>query len=225
MDIKKIKKAPYNPRKMSKDAKKALKNSLSNFDDISGITVNKRTGNIVAGNHRWEEVSEQHGGTKNLVLNHLQGEYYSFDTKNGVHTGFLVRVVDWSISKEKSANVTANSDLISGEYTAGLQNVLSEIKMDLDDSVFSALRLDELHIDLEPFDDDLDLDDDLMNAQEHAEEKNRMLDEASDEESSEVREIRSVIKVSIPSDLKDEVKADIMEFLAKKKYYDDVTIV
>lgn len=223
MDISKIRKAPYNPRKMSKEAKQALKSSINTFNDISGITVNKRTGNIVSGNHRWEEVTHEHGGPKKLVLNHLSGEYYSLDTKSGVHTGFLVRVVDWDINKEKSANVTANSSLVMGEFTSGLQDILGELKVELNDD-FSALRLDELHIDLD-LDDELDLDDDLDSAREHAEEKNRMLPDAKGEEASEVKEIRSVIKVSAPSELRDEVKADIMEFLAKKNYYNDITIV
>lgn len=209
---------------MSKEAKQALKKSIGTFNDISGITVNKRTGNIVSGNHRWEEVTTEHGGPKKLVLNHLTGEYYSLDTKNGVHTGFLVRVVDWDDAKEKSANVTANSSLVTGEFTSGLQDILGELKLDLNDDSFSSLRLDELHIDLD-LDDELDLDDDLSNAREKAEEKNRMLPDAKGEEVSEVREVRSTIKVSAPSELKDEVKADIMEFLAKKEYYKDITIV
>ena len=49
MDISKIKKAPYNPRRMGKASKEALKKSLETFEDISGITVNKRSGNVVAG--------------------------------------------------------------------------------------------------------------------------------------------------------------------------------
>ena len=51
-----IKVAPYNPRKFSKDARKALKKSIEEFSDISGITINQKTGNVVSGNHRWEEL-------------------------------------------------------------------------------------------------------------------------------------------------------------------------
>jgi hypothetical protein len=223
MEINKIKKADYNPRSMSKKTKDALKRSIDTFDDISGITVNKRTGNIVAGNHRWEEVCSKYGGQNKLKLNHIVREYFSLDTKTGVHTGFLVRIVDWDIDKEKAANIAANSDLIAGEFTPELQDILSELKDQFDKDLFSDLRLNELHIELDEFDEDLDLSDHLDRKRQKVQEK-----ESSDKKKkadSEKLPDFYCIKITCPSDMSDEIKDDITEFLAKKKYYNKITIV
>lgn len=221
MEINKIRKASYNPRKMSKDSKKGLKASIKEFEDISGIVVNSRTGNLISGNHRWVDLVEEHG-KGSLTLEHLKGEFHSLNA-NGEFTGFNVRVVDWDDAKEKAANVTANSDLIAGEFTAELQDVLEQAASGLSEKLFAELRLEELQIDFE--DDYLDLDDNSDTIQERAEQKNRELEEAQGEEAEPVTEIRSLIKISTPSELKDEVKQDLLEFLSKKKYYNDITIV
>jgi len=227
MEIKKIRRSAYNPRKLNKDSKKALKTSINEFGDISGITVNKRNGNLISGNHRWTELVDEYG-KGNLFLEHLEGEIYGLNVKTGLEeeagfTGFTVRVVDWDDPKEKAANITANSDLVAGEFTAELQDVLADAAIDMPEKLFIDLRLEELQIDFE--DDYLDLDDNSDTIQEQAEQKNRELEEAKGEESEPVTEIRSLIKISTPSELKDEVKADLLEFLAKKKYYDEITIV
>lgn len=226
MDISKIKKAPYNPRRMGKASKEALKKSLETFEDISGITVNKRSGNVVAGNHRWDEVTRKFGGINNMEMVHLNGEYYSLNNSNGEATGFLVRVVDWDDAKEKAANVAANSDLISGEFTSGLQDVLNDVVVDLDELIFDELRLDELMIDLDGVDEDLEWGEEKLDKiQTDAEKKNRELDDAKGEESSEAKEVVSSIKISGPSEIMGEVKDDLLEFLAKKDYYGEIIIL
>lgn len=208
---------------MSQKTKSALSQSIDTFEDISGITVNKKTGNIVTGHHRWDDLCSRYGGQNKLSLDHIVRDYYSLVTKSGVHTGFLVRIVDWPLEKEKAANVTANSDLISGEFTPNLQNLLSEIKLELNEDLFSALRLDELHIDIEGFDDDLDLSDNVeRKRQKSADRENKK--SKKDKQEDEVPTI-SLIKVSCPTELFDEVKDDLLEFLAKKKYYNKITVV
>jgi hypothetical protein len=223
MKIKDIHKAKWNPRKMSQVSKEALNASMDEFDDIAGITVNKRTGNLVSGNHRFTELSIKHG-KGNISLEHLKGEFYCLNAL-GEFTGFLVRVVDWDIAKEQAANITANSDLVSGEFTSNLQTVLEEASKGLPDELFSKLRLEDLRIDFGCDDEYLDLDDNLDTIQRESERKNRELENAKGEEAGHVSEIRSLIKVSTPSELKDEVKNDLMEFLSKQKYYNDITIV
>lgn len=225
MKINDIKKAPYNPRKMSKDARSALKTSLESFDDISGIVINERTGNILAGNHRWEELIRIHG-KKNVNLIHLTGEHYSLDGKNGP-TGFIVRIVDWDDAKERAANVSANNDLIQGEFTSGLQDVLSELnELKFDDDLFGNLRLDELQIDLDGVDEDLSWDEDTLNKiQDDAISANDMLDDPKTKAPSEVRELVAQIKITVPDELKDVVKDDLLEFLAGQYYYGQIIIV
>lgn len=225
MKISDIKKASYNPRKMNKEARAALRHSLQSFDDISGIVVNQRTGNIIAGNHRWEELLK-HYGKKNVSLTKLTEDFYSLDTKEKA-TGFLIRIVDWDEAKEKAANITANNDLIQGEFTSGLQNILSDLqKLDFPEMDFSGLRLDELKIDLNGIDEDLDWDDEAIDQiQAEAEERNNALPDAKGKEPSNVKEIISEIKISVPDELKEEVKDDLLEFLAAQYYYGQITIV
>lgn len=219
MKVSDIQFAKYNPRKMSKESKEALKKSIEQFNDISGITINKQTGNVLAGNHRWEQLCKKYTKS-NLELKHLQGEYYTLNTTEDEFTGFLVRVVDWDIAKEKAANVAANSELIAGEFTSGLQDVLLDIG---EFELFEGLRFDELQIDLSGVDDDLVWDDDSLDEiQKSAEEKN---DRLPDAKNSEVKEIRVEIKVSVPADMKDEIKDDLLEFLADQPYYGEITIV
>lgn len=216
MDITKIHKSQYNPRSMSGDTKKALKKSIQAFDDISGITVNEKTGNIVSGNHRWAELNQLHG-SDNLDLSHIKDEYYSLDAKSKP-TGFLVRIVNWTISKEKAANIAANSDLISGEFTADLQDILTDISCELDDDLFSDLRLDEMKIDFD-YDDDLDLS---------PERDEKIIAEASkpdNDSDGQVTDEIALVKISIPIELKDTVKGDLLEFLSKKEYYNKITII
>ena len=61
LNIASIKNAPYNPREMSEEAKKALRTSISTFGEISGIVWNSTTGNLVGGNHRWIEICDIYG--------------------------------------------------------------------------------------------------------------------------------------------------------------------
>lgn len=47
-----IKNAPYNPRRIDKNAKKRLGESIKNHGYVGGIVYNKQTGNIVGGHQR-----------------------------------------------------------------------------------------------------------------------------------------------------------------------------
>lgn len=51
-----IKNAAYNPRIMDKEAKKRLKKALQQHGLVSAITWNKRTGNLVGGHQRLEQL-------------------------------------------------------------------------------------------------------------------------------------------------------------------------
>lgn len=228
MDIKDVKKAPYNPRKMGRSARRGLDNSIEAFDDISGITINKRTGNIVSGNHRFTSLCDKHKKT-NLEMVHVKGDRFEIVLKSGGTTGFYVRVVDWDISKEKTANVVANSGLVSGEFTHDVQVVLKEIAIDLDAPLFDGLRLDEMMIDID-LDNGLSLDDDCPLPSDFAkadleESTTEVPDSEPKELSKSVPRLLELIKVSVPDDLIDEVKRDLLEFLAKQDYYNEITVV
>lgn len=90
-----IKNAEYNPRIMDKNAKARLKKDIREHGLVSAITYNKRTGNIVGGHQRLEQldaleksqdyeltvcvvdVDEQEEAKLNIILNNpsVQGEW------------------------------------------------------------------------------------------------------------------------------------------------------
>ena len=129
-----LKPAPYNPREIEPEALAGLKVSLSEFGDISGLVWNSRTGHVVAGHQRLEALRVKHGDS-------LRIEGGALVTPAGER--FLIRVVDWPISKEKAANLAANSLLLQGTFTDDLGDVLGDLKLDLPDLTVD-LRLDEL---------------------------------------------------------------------------------
>jgi len=226
MDIKKIRKSSYNPRVMSRDARVALRKSLESFNDISGIVVNTTTGNLVSGNHRWDELCQIHD-EKNLSLREVAPDIFSIDAKKKA-TGFILRTVKWPLSKEKAANIAANSDLLMGEFTSGLQGILDELFDDNElDINLEDLRFEELSIDTSALDDDLDLDDESVREkiQTDSEAKIRKLKEATTEPPGEVKVVVDSFKIICPGEICDEVKEDIKKYVSKKYYKDDIKIV
>ena len=125
--------APYNPRTIGAKALAGLGYSLAEFGDLSGITVNERTGHLVAGHQRVKSLRAQYGD--------LAIDGGAVVTPEG--HAFAVRVVDWPLKKEKAANVAANATTIQGEFTADLDALVAEVSADMPD-VAAALALDEL---------------------------------------------------------------------------------
>ena len=178
MKASKVKNTPYNPRKMSEASRKALRKSMDTFKDISGIVWNKTTGNLVSGNHRWDELVEEYG-EDNLTLERLPepSDDYMAIQGMGEFTGYLLREVNWDDDTEKAANIAANSEKLQGEFTNAVSTLLEEISergSSLTDGLFDDLRFNELQMDfgehkidfdttnefdLDGFDDDFDEDD------------------------------------------------------------------
>jgi hypothetical protein len=124
--------APYNPRKISDGAIAGLDASMREFGDLSGITFNIRTGNLIGGHQR----------VKTLRARGAQLLNGAVQVENGDR--FPVRVVDWPLGKEKAANVEANNPHIGGDFTPDLRGLMDEIKLDLGDESFASLNLDLL---------------------------------------------------------------------------------
>jgi len=129
----------YNPRKIDKVNLEALKLSLSEFGDISGIVFNSTTGRLVSGHQRLKALKDEFGN-KLTISNNI------ITTPKGEH--FPIRVVSWDEAKEKAANVAANSHTLQGEFTESLNDLLAEIQLSLPD-LFSGLHLSELHLEIE----------------------------------------------------------------------------
>ena len=151
--------APYNPRKISPEAYAGLKTSLVKFGDLSGITWNKRTGNLVAGHQRFKALKEIYAGKLEIV--ERDGEYFLLPSKSDAPTqspnakkltakereeafkeAWPIRVVDWDRKTEQLANIVANNPYITGEFTEDVREMLQDAEKLFDD--FSSLRLDEL---------------------------------------------------------------------------------
>jgi hypothetical protein len=129
-----LRQADYNPRKISSKAAAALSKSLGDFGDLSGIVWNQRTGNLVCGHQRVAELRKLGAQLIDGALQIVSGER------------FAVRIVDWPIVKEKSANVVANSPSIAGEFTPSVDAVLDEIMAGIGQQDYSELLLDDARV-------------------------------------------------------------------------------
>lgn len=132
LTLKDLKPAPYNPRTIDDLSMDALKTSLHEFGDISGIVWNKRTGHLVCGHQRLEALKQKYPKLS-MKGNSLLAGRKRFD----------VRVVDWDEKKEKAANVAANNPLLAGIFTDELEDLLKEIEGDLPE-LYDSLRFDDL---------------------------------------------------------------------------------
>lgn len=195
IQINEINPAKYNPRKINNDSRRALKNSMDRFKDISGIIYNKKTKTLIGGHHRWDELKEKYG--TNLKVNHLKDEFFSIDdsvTNN--FTGYLMRVVDWDKSEEKVANITANSHTIAGEWDLEVLPTLMEEIYEYDSSLKDDLNLGRLELDLGIKFTEWDSDIDAMD---------KITAENSDKE--------KVLKIKSPVDIFDQVAVSLKEWV------------
>jgi ParB-like chromosome segregation protein Spo0J len=114
-----LKEAPYNPRRISKEALAGLRASLDRWGLVQEIVVNRRTGHIVGGHQR-------------VAAMRLAGEAEA-----------PVVWVDLPMKEEKALNVALNNPHISGEFSDDLAAILEEVR-EHDAAMFEAVRLDAL---------------------------------------------------------------------------------
>lgn len=129
MNIKDLKPAPYNPRKITDKQLSMLRKSMAEFGDLSGIVVNVKTGNVVGGHQR----------IKNLDPSWKIEKESHFDKVGTIALGYIetpwgrwqYREVNWPEKKEAAANVAANKH--GGEFDLPK---LKDIMIDLDTGDF-----------------------------------------------------------------------------------------
>jgi DNA modification methylase len=119
MKVAELTPADYNPRTISDEALNGLTSSLAEFGTVQPIIWNKRTKRIVGG-HQRAKALEQMGETETEVV-----------------------VVSIPAAKEKALNIALNNPAIAGEFSDGLQALLTQVQGD-DLDLFTNLRLDEL---------------------------------------------------------------------------------
>ena len=117
-----IKNAEYNPRIMDKESKKRLKKNLQENGLVSALTWNKRTGNLVGGHQRLEQ------------LDALE--------KNKDYE-LTVCVVDVDERQEAKLNVVLNNPSMQGDWNLDLlAQITEEFGVGFDDMGFTKLDID-----------------------------------------------------------------------------------
>lgn len=119
-----IKNAPYNPRIMDEGAKKRLKKNIAKHGLVAALTWNKRTGNLVGGHQRLEQ------------LDALE--------KNKDYE-LTVCVVDVDEREEAALNVQLNNPSMQGEWDFDKLAMMAD---DFDFDLKDDLGFTELDIDL-----------------------------------------------------------------------------
>lgn len=120
-----IKNAEYNPRIMDKEAKKRLKKNIGENGLVSALTWNRRTGNLVGGHQRLEQLDALE-----------KNKDYSLD----------VCVVDVDERQEAKLNVVLNNPSMQGEWDLDLLAEITEaFEVGFDEMGFTKLDIDFMY--------------------------------------------------------------------------------
>lgn len=119
-----IKNAPYNPRIMDKEAKKRLRKSIRENGLVSALTWNRRTGNLVGGHQRIEQLDALE-----------KSEDYEL----------TVCVIDVDEREEAKLNVQLNNPSMQGDWDLDKLGMMAE-EFDLD--MTGDLGFTDLDVDL-----------------------------------------------------------------------------
>lgn len=117
---------PQNPRTISKQDFEALKKSIKEFGDLSGIVLNTTTGELVGGHQRIEAFKSLGKNAQVEIAQRLEAPTKTgttaigFVSMDGERYGY--REVEWDKAKQQAANIAANR--ISGEFDV---NLLAEV--------------------------------------------------------------------------------------------------
>lgn len=110
-----IKNAPYNPRIMDEKAKKRLRQNIAKHGLVAALTWNKRTGNLVGGHQRLEQLDA---------------------LEKSKDYDLTVCVVDVDEREEAALNVQLNNPSMQGEWDLDkLANMSEEFDLDLSEDL------------------------------------------------------------------------------------------
>ena len=110
-----IKNAPYNPRIMDEKAKKRLRKNIQKHGLVVALTWNKRTGNLVGGHQRLEQLDA---------------------LEKSKDYDLTVCVVDVDEREEAALNVQLNNPSMQGEWDLDkLANMTEEFDLDLSEDL------------------------------------------------------------------------------------------
>ena len=110
-----IKNAPYNPRIMDEDAKKRLRANIAKHGLVSALTWNKRTGNLVGGHQRLEQLDA---------------------LEKSKDYDITVCVVDVDEREEAALNVQLNNPSLQGDWDMDkLANMAQDFNLDMQEDL------------------------------------------------------------------------------------------
>ncbi len=117
-----IKNAPYNPRIMDQGAKRRLKSAIKKHGLVSALTWNKRTGNLVGGHQRLEQLDALE-----------RSDDYEL----------TVCVVDVDEQEEAELNVQLNNPSMQGDWDLDkLASMAEDFDLTFDDMGFTQTDID-----------------------------------------------------------------------------------
>lgn len=122
---------PQNPRRISDRARAKLRASLAEFGDLACIVWNRRTGELVCGHQRVAQIRAQWPAATLVIAG--EGDVGAIVVDEA--RMFAVRIVDWSVARQRAANVTANNRKLQGEFTADVASFLIDVHAELDEEL------------------------------------------------------------------------------------------
>ena len=131
---------PENPRDIEPANLTGLQSSTQDYGDLGGITFNLQTGQLVTGHQRLETLERAAGGPCQIVISPDLADGHIL-TANGER--FALRLVDWPMDRQRSANLAANNPHLAGHFSNRLQPQLEDIRA-RSEAMFKSLRLDRL---------------------------------------------------------------------------------
>ncbi len=134
MKLSELRHPAWNPRTIDAQGEHALKTSLKEFGDLSGIVVNKDN-TIIAGNQRVRMLREMYGD--------LRIERDVIKLPDGKE--IKIRRVDWEEKRAQMASIAANSELVAGKFTPKVKELAQELAA-FDPATTEALRLCEIEV-------------------------------------------------------------------------------
>lgn len=106
-----------------------LEYSIEEYGDLSGITFNVRTRNLVGGHQRVTALKNKFGSIPIGEIPRIEPGAESFADVITPSGRFRVRFVNWPIEKEKEANIAANSPTIAGTFSESVIPLLQEVQL------------------------------------------------------------------------------------------------
>ncbi len=118
---------PRNPNRMAPEDKARMAKSLAEFGDLSGVTLNRRTGLLIGGHQRVDVLAGATIKTTDLPKPEPDGTVARGYLEHGGRR-YSVRVVDWPEAKAHAAMLAANRfGRVGADDPALLKDLLEQL--------------------------------------------------------------------------------------------------